>query len=132
VVREQGTTTTIELQGECDLAGLQSMRHAISRVVEAVPECVVLDLSGLDYIDSCGLHATVELTRRSAAQNTRLVIIPGPRTVQWVFEVTGLLERLPFIDERSNASLASGIGAAPTARAHWHAAVEPRTGGGPS
>jgi anti-anti-sigma factor len=102
VVREQPTTTAIELHGEFDLAGLPSIHEAISRVLGDGPECIVLDLSRLAFIDSTGLHATLELTNRSAAQNTRLVIIPGPRSVQRLFEITGLLERLPFIDQRPN------------------------------
>jgi anti-anti-sigma factor len=72
VVCDKGTTTTIELHRECDLAGLPSVRQAISRAFEAVPACIVLDLSQLGFIDSTGLHATIELTDRSAAQNTRL------------------------------------------------------------
>lgn len=100
VVREQGDTTTIELHGEWDLAGLPSIRQALSGALAGVPDCVVLDLSRLGFIDSSGLHATIELADRSAAQNTRLVIIPGPSPVQRMFEITGLLERLPFIDAR--------------------------------
>ncbi len=107
VVREQGTTTAIELHGEWDLAGLRSVRQAISRVLDDVPECIVLDLSQLRFIDSTGLHAAIELTRRAAAQNTRLVIIPGPEPVQRTFEITGLLERLPFVDERPHGSKAA-------------------------
>lgn len=99
VVGEQGATRAIELHGEWDLAGLPSIRQAISRALDGVPDCVVLDLSGLEFIDSSGLHATVELTKRSAAQNTRLLIIPGPEPVQRMFKITGLLPSLPFVDE---------------------------------
>lgn len=61
------------------------------------PERAVLDLSRLGFSDSSGLHATIEPSERSAAQNTRLVIIP--RLVQRMFEITGLLEMLPFVEE---------------------------------
>lgn len=100
VTREQGTTITIELAGEWDLAGSPAARQAIAGAVTGRPECVVLDLSRLAFIDSSGVHATVELARRSIAQNVRLVIIPGPPAVQRVFEVTGLDGQLPFIEEQ--------------------------------
>ena len=104
VVREQGTTTAIALHGEWDLAGLRSIRQAISKVLDDVPERIVLDLSQLRFIDSSGLGATIELTKQSAAQNTRLVIIPGPEPVHRLFEIAGLAERLPFTDEQPKGS----------------------------
>jgi anti-anti-sigma factor len=104
VAHEAGATVSIQLHGECDLAGLPSIHQAISRALEAGPECIVLDLSRLRFIDSSGLHATIELANRSAAQNTRLVIIPGPPPVQRVFEISGVFEKLPFIGKLPNGS----------------------------
>jgi ABC-type transporter Mla MlaB component len=40
--------------------------------------CEVLDLSRLSFIDSSGLHITIELHKHSTRQNIRLVIIPDP------------------------------------------------------
>ena len=102
VVREEGTTAVIELHGEWDLAGLPSIRQAIARVMYGMPDCIVLDLSRLGFIDSSGMHAAIELTKRASAQNTRLLIVPGPEAVQRMFEIAGLLERLPFIEKRPN------------------------------
>ncbi|MGA8339430.1 MAG: STAS domain-containing protein [Solirubrobacteraceae bacterium] len=100
VTREQGTTITIEAAGEWDLGGAPAARQAIAGALMGRPECVVLDLSRLAFMDSSGVHAALELARRSTAQNVRLVIIPGPPAVRRVFEVTGLTERLPFIDKQ--------------------------------
>jgi anti-sigma B factor antagonist len=102
--REQGTTFAIELAGELDLAGAPAARQAMASALTRRPECVVLDLSQLAFIDSSGLHATIYLAQRSAAQNIQLVIIPGARAIQRVFEITGLTEQLPFIDKQSTGS----------------------------
>jgi anti-sigma B factor antagonist len=107
LVREQGTTMRIEMAGEWDLAGRDAARAAIARALAGGPECVLLDLSRLEFIDSSGLHVTIELAERAAAANVRLVILPGPQAVQRVFELTGLLERLPFIDEQPTRSRAA-------------------------
>jgi anti-anti-sigma factor len=61
------------------------------------PECVVLDLSQLTFIDSSAIHVILELQKRCAQQNVRLVIAPGPRAVQRPFEVLGLTRALPFL-----------------------------------
>lgn len=107
VTRKRGATMTIELAGEWDLDGAPAARQAIAGALGGRPECVVLDLSRLEFIDSSGVHVTIELARRSSAQNIRLVIIPGPPTVQNVFELTGLTEQLPFIDEQPPDSRAA-------------------------
>ena len=115
-VREQGTTIAIEMAGEWDLAARDAARHVIARALAERPECVLLDLSRLEFIDSSGLHVTIELARRSAAQSVRLVIIPGAQAVQRVFEITGLLERLPFIDEQPTGSRTASSRRAGTAQ----------------
>jgi anti-sigma B factor antagonist len=95
-VSEHGTTTTIALQGEWDIASAPATRDAIRKALDRYPECVVLDLSSLGFIDSGGLHVAVELQRRAARQNARLVILPGSRAVQRLFEICQLSEVLPF------------------------------------
>lgn len=98
-VSEQGTTTTIALQGELDLAERPELRRTINDALGRSPECVVLDLSRLDFIDSAGIHVVIEPHRRSAQQHTRLVIFPGGPQVQSSFELVGLTEILPFLSD---------------------------------
>ena len=112
-VREQGTTIAIEMAGEWDLAGQDAARRAIARVLAGAPECMVLDLTRLEFIDSRGLHVAIELAQRCAAQNVRFVIIPGPPAVHRLFQITGIADRLPFIDEQPTKSRASS---SPSAR----------------
>jgi anti-anti-sigma factor len=100
-VTEQGTTTTIAVDGEWDLTELQASRAAIGAVFEGRPECIVLDLSRLSFIDSTGLHVVVELHKRCAHQSVRLAIVRGPRAVQRIFEICKLTELLPFIERRA-------------------------------
>jgi anti-anti-sigma factor len=66
-------------------------------LIERSPECVVLDLSRLSFIDSTGVHAVTELHKRAEQQRARVVIVPGPRAVQRIFELVGLTEVLPFL-----------------------------------
>lgn len=105
VVTEHATTTTISLQGECDLAQRPAIREAVSRVLERSPERVVLDLSCLNFIDSVGIHAIIELHRRSEQQCARLVIVPGGPQVQRTFELLGLTAILPFLTEEAAVGL---------------------------
>jgi anti-anti-sigma factor len=53
-ISAQGTTMTISLRGEWDLAQEPALRGLVNDVLERAPECVMLDLSGLSFIDSTG------------------------------------------------------------------------------
>ena len=98
VVSRQGATSTIAFDGEWDLATRERARDAVQSVVERQPDRVVLDLSRLTFMDSTGVHGVVELARSAARLNIELVVIPGPRAVQRVFELCQLSELLTFVD----------------------------------
>jgi anti-sigma B factor antagonist len=98
VVRQHGTTTTIGFVGEWDLAEQLATRQAIRSAMACPPECLVLDLSRLTFIDTSAIHVILELQSRAARQNVRLVITPGGRAVQRPFEVLGLAAALPFLN----------------------------------
>lgn len=100
-VEEKGTTTTLGVCGEWDLAHDSTARKAIEAALERGPECVVLDLSRLSFIDSSGIHAVLGLHKRTARQNIRLVIIPGPPAAQRPFDICGLSNLLPFVQNVS-------------------------------
>lgn len=91
---EQGAT--IALEGELDLAHQAATSDAVARVLDRRLPCLVLDLSRLSFIDSCGIHVLISAHKRGAEQGTQLVIIPGPPAVQRVLEICGLTEILRF------------------------------------
>jgi anti-sigma B factor antagonist len=95
---EHGTTSTIELRGEWDIAQRQPTRDAVNAALQRRPECLVIDLTQVSFIDSTGISVIVNTSERCAGQSTRLVIIPGPRAVQRVFELCGLTKILPFAE----------------------------------
>jgi anti-anti-sigma factor len=97
VVAQRGTTTSIELDGACDLTARASFREAIRRALAGDPECIVLDLGALSFIDVIGIHLVLELAGRSRAQHVRLVICPGSSSVQHVFDLCQVTEALPFV-----------------------------------
>jgi len=87
----------ISLTGEWDLAQQPATWETIRRVLQQRPESVLLDLRRLSFIDLSGVHVIIELHKRAQHQNIRLVIVPGPRGVQRVFDICQLLGVLPFV-----------------------------------
>lgn len=95
-VSEQGTTSTLEFEGEWGLGERDAANAAFEQALLRAPECVVLDLSRVSFIDSSGIHVVVAAAKRCADQEIHIVIIPGPPQVQRVFEICQLTARLPF------------------------------------
>lgn len=86
----------IALDGELDLDGVERVTDELEQAEASDAERIVLDLSGLDFIDSSGVRLIVRADLRSRADGDRLRLIRGNARVQRVFELTGVLERLPF------------------------------------
>lgn len=93
---EQGSSTMIRLDGEWDLAAQEAARRVVCPVLARQPARVVLDLSGLTFIDSSGVHVLIEFVKRAVRLKIELAIIPGPPAVQRIFDVCELTARLPF------------------------------------
>lgn len=90
---------TLRLRGELDAAAVPSLEARV-RGLCATDHVrgIALDLSGLLFVDSVGIAAIVLAARLCSVRGLELELLPGPRSVQRVFESTGLLDALPFRD----------------------------------
>lgn len=86
----------IELSGELDLAGAPVLEQAVRDLELSTVRHVVLDLRRLVFIDAAGLNAVLDLYAECLDVTVPLTIIPGPRSVQRLFELTRLERVLPF------------------------------------
>jgi anti-anti-sigma factor len=83
--------------GELDSSALAIFEEAVASSVGHT-RMIVLDLSRLCFIDSCGLWAITTTWTSCRQRGVELSLSPGPEEVQRVFEVTGLADVLPFED----------------------------------
>lgn len=86
----------VSLQGELDLASAHAMEERLAAIEEQAPTRVVIDLSGLAFIDSSGLRVLLLADSRARERGFELALAPGPEPVQRVFEMTGALDLLRF------------------------------------
>ena len=92
-----GDAHTIALSGELDLAGAGDVEAELERVEATDVGSIVLDLSGLTFMDSTGVRQLVSARARSRADG-RLTLKRGPAAVQRVLELSGVDVLLPFAD----------------------------------
>jgi anti-sigma B factor antagonist len=90
------------LIGELDSRSVPTLEAAISRCCAAGTRAVTLDLSRLTFIDSSGLWTITSVRKWCERQGYGFSLIPGPPSVQRVFEVTGLSDVLPFRKDGSS------------------------------
>ncbi|MDP9342709.1 MAG: STAS domain-containing protein [Actinomycetota bacterium] len=89
----------VVLTGELDLAEVGRVARRLAKVEQEAPPVVYVDLRKLTFLDSSGLQALVDVDARGRAAGRRVLFIRGPRTVQRVFEVTRLEERVEFLED---------------------------------
>jgi anti-anti-sigma factor len=59
-------------------------------------DCLVVDMSGLTFLDSSGVRFLLELKARSEHDRSMLRIVPGPLQVRRGLEIAGVAELLPW------------------------------------
>ena len=95
-----GDRAVITLQGELDVAGSGLLESEFDRVLaDHSPSTIVLDLSGLDFMDSTGLRLVVLSDAKAREGGWTLELRRGNESVHRVFEITRMAERLNFVPE---------------------------------
>jgi anti-sigma B factor antagonist len=92
-----GDTHVIELIGELDLDGAPRLEEELLRVEASDASSIIVDLGSLEFIDSTGIRLLLMAAERST-DTGRFTLLKGPRQVHRVFEITDLVDRLPFAD----------------------------------
>jgi anti-sigma B factor antagonist len=92
----QDGTFVVALFGEMDAANAGELDRALLRAEGTDAVEIVLDLSGLHFIDSTGIAVLVAADARSRADGKRLSVLRGSEPVQRTIEICGLADRLPF------------------------------------
>ena len=93
-----GGVHTVALTGELDLATAGDVDRVLEQVEATNAESIVLDLSGLTFMDSTGVRLVVNAHARSRADANRLTLRRGQAAVQRVMELSGVDVLLPFDD----------------------------------
>jgi anti-sigma B factor antagonist len=94
-IGRSGDSYTLTLHGILDLSTSQRLEAAIDAALDSDVDRVVVDLDGLEFVDSTGLATILGVTRR-ANGNGRLRMTRGTGEVAQLFRLTALDLVLPF------------------------------------
>jgi anti-sigma B factor antagonist len=93
--RDDGGTITLRPTGELDIATAPKLERAL-RDGRRPGDVVVLDLGGIEFLDSTGLRVIVKGVEAAARERWDLRLRHGSPAVRRVFEIAGVLGALPF------------------------------------
>jgi anti-sigma B factor antagonist len=102
---ESSSRVRVVLGGELDLCTAPRLAEALSQVT-AGAALVILDLSGLTFVDSTGLQVILNARAQLSAAGGRLVLVPGGPQVRRIFEITGIARRFEFASSADHQGLA--------------------------
>jgi anti-sigma B factor antagonist len=98
-VENRGHASVVKLSGELDIASIDDLRRAITIARAESAQGVIVDLRGLTFIDASGLRALLAEDAAGRNGDAPVRFIAGPRAVHRVFELTGMDDRLDWVDD---------------------------------
>ncbi|MEG3842700.1 STAS domain-containing protein [Microcoleus sp. herbarium14] len=89
------------LTGLLDAFSEATFRKVLSKCIDEGPKHVILDLSQIDFVDSSGLGALVQLVKKAQTLEGTLQIVSNPRVTQTVklVRLEKFLSLQPSVDE---------------------------------
>ena len=82
--------TIVRLSGEVDLRTSPGLRSLFLELLQEKPARIIVDLTGVNYVDSSGVGTIVELKRRALRHESKIVLVGLQSRVRSLFEITRL------------------------------------------
>lgn len=93
----------IAASGELDAAGAPALSRSLNAAIDAGRADLVVDLSGLRFLDSTGLGVLLGAKRRLARTGARLQIVCAVPAVLRIFQTTRLDRDFTIVPSRAHA-----------------------------
>jgi anti-sigma B factor antagonist len=101
----QGGWTVLRVQGEVDVYTAPRFREQLIGLVSRGERRIVVDLDGVDFLDSTGLGVLVGGLKRVRTHEGEMVLVCTKSRILKVFEITGLTKVFTIYD-----SVAAAVG----------------------
>lgn len=95
-IRKNGETYIIDATGEMDLYNSYKIKELVMKMLEKKVERFIVNLQGVDYIDSSGIGALIYICSTIKKMNLRLCISNIHGSVKRVIELTKLTGYFPI------------------------------------
>lgn len=107
VRRVNATTSVIDIQGEVSAFAENVLMQAYSEASTPTTRTIILNFSGLEYMNSSGIGLLVTLLIRVNRQKQRLLSYGLSEHYKHIFEITRLSEAIGIYDTEDQALAAA-------------------------
>lgn len=99
-----GEVPVAAIDGEIDMGNAQDVRDSLLDAVTNHAPGLVVDLSGVTYLDSAGIHVVFDLARRLRARQQQLrVVVPSGAPIRRVLTLTNVPAVAPMHEQLEDA-----------------------------
>jgi anti-sigma B factor antagonist len=95
--RREGDTHSLEAEGELDLSSSLALARELSVARDSDADRIVLDLTGLTFVDCAGLRVILCMDARSSDRPGRFLVRRAPARVHHIFSLTSAARQLSFL-----------------------------------
>jgi anti-anti-sigma factor len=89
-------TARLRPSGDLDMSTVRVLEHHMEQAHADGARRLVVDLRGLDFMDSTGLTLLTRWSLGAEQDGYAFALIAGSERIQRLFELTGLLDRFTF------------------------------------
>jgi anti-sigma B factor antagonist len=93
----------VDVAGEIDMHTTPELDEVLSAALRARPDRLIVDLTGVGFIDSTGLSVLVRNAKLALSHGASFEIVCADSELLQVFEITGLRDVLSFHPTRAEA-----------------------------
>lgn len=91
-------TAEVVLTGELDITTYADAEKQVTAAEQTTPALLIIDLAGLQFVDSTGVRLILAADQRAREQGRRLAIRLGDGLARRVFAALGLLDKFDVLD----------------------------------
>jgi anti-sigma B factor antagonist len=106
-VRRVDSHAVVDVKGEIDVYTAPKLREKLIELVSEGAYDVVVNLEGVDFLDSTGLGVLVGALKRVKAHDGSLALVCTQDKILKIFKITGLTKVFPIHDSVEQAAAAS-------------------------
>ena len=99
LAHESDRSARVHISGEVDMATAGELQTALQDVEQRNPDTLVLDLNGVTFIDSSGLHVLLNCARRGQRAHRQVMAVNVSRHLRRLFALVALDKTLVIADD---------------------------------
>ncbi|MDQ3661654.1 MAG: STAS domain-containing protein [Actinomycetota bacterium] len=103
-VRRLNSFAVVDVKGEVDVYTAPKLREQLIELVSEGSHDIVVNLEGVDFLDSTGLGVLVGALKRVKAHDGGLTLVCTQDKILKIFKITGLTKVFPIYNSVEDAT----------------------------